>query len=216
MPVERTLPVGHQYTPYNTPYHVVQLSVALLKATLHEIGPDNYPFRYYDDFDKSKVAIDTVYNKEARIIGNKPTIAIARGALSSNPTVLGDRGHESMFQDKAIKTNIVQSSVDYRVVCRTHAEAEMLSNEIYNFLVACRTRFPEIMGLVQVTGINLSPVQQSEQDDKIYLSTAQFNFVMQYRWIEAKKDDIIKSFHLFLRCQESDKEREIYNEVKEE
>lgn len=210
-------PVGHRTTPYHTPYHVVQLSLALLKSTFSTIGPDNYPFRYDDDLDKSGIAIDTVYNKEARIIGNKPTIAIARGAIQAGQIALGDRAEMAFPENKYYKTNTIQSSVEYRISTRHHSECEIFGNEFFNFLIACRTMLPRMVGLQHINSLGLSPVQQSEQDDKIYVSTASFQYVMQYQWYHIEPEQLLESLHIYLQPKETDYDKvELYKYKQEE
>lgn len=207
-------PVGHKFTPFHTPYHVVQLTIALLKSTFSTIGPEDYPFRYSDDFDKSGIAIDTVYNKIAEVIGNKPTIAIARGNINSGQTVLGDKADMQFPESKYTKTNVIQSSIEFRISTKSHAECEVLCNEFFNFILSCRTLLPRITGIHHINATNLSPVQQSEQDDKIYVSTASLQYTMQYIWYHIDPDEVLDSITIFWKAENVDTElkHEFYEE----
>ena len=49
-------PIGNPIIPYDTPLHVMELFLQILKITFEEL-PEDYPYRYVrDDFDKSGVA----------------------------------------------------------------------------------------------------------------------------------------------------------------
>lgn len=203
------LPKGHKYTPSYTPYHVVHLSVALLKATFSNLGDEDYPFKYNSDFKQSGIAIDTVYNREAKLIGKKPTIAIARGAVNASQISTGDHALPDFPRPQSIKSNLITSSVDYRVSARTYSECDILSNEVYNFLITCRTVLPKMVGILHVNNVALSPPMQTEQDDQIYVCTASFSYVMQYRWVHIDTEKLISSIHIFLN------DNEVYNSLED-
>lgn len=204
------LPSGHKYTPAHTPYHVAQLSVALLKATLHTAGDDNYPFRYDPDFKLSGVAVDTIYNREAKLIGKKPTVVVSRGPINASPISMGDHAQPDHPRPRSIKSTLVNSSVDYRIIGRTYSECDILSNEIFNFITSCRTLFPKIFNIHQVSNTALSPVMQAEHDDQTYVSSASFSYLMQYRWVHIDVERLISSIHIFLNGDE------VYNSLQDE
>lgn len=201
-------PVGHKYTPKHTPYHVVELTLALLKSTFSTVGDEDYPFKYSDDLDKSGIAIDTVYNPQARIIGQKPTIAIARGQISSGQIALGDVNEMAFPQEKYTKSNYIQSSLQLRMSTRTYAECELFSNEVFNFLITCRTMLPKVVGLQNISSVSLSPVSQSEQDDKIYVSTASLQYTMQYNWLHIEPEEVLEKVNVFLQAKNTETEWE--------
>ena len=195
-------PKGNRFTPPGTPYHVVELSIILLKSTFSSIGPDNYPFRYTANPNTTFLSIDTVYNKDGRILAGKPTIAVTRGPVNSNQISLGDRAQSSFPNTHNVKSGLVSSGVEYRISGRTFAEAELLGNEVYNFLLACRTVFPKLLGITHINGMSLSPTMQSKQDDNIYVCTANFSYTMQYKWYHIDPQQLIESIHFYFNDDE--------------
>ncbi len=195
-------PIGNVVTPYHTPTHVAHLTIALFKATFSNIGPEGYPFRYSSDFANSKIAIDTVHNKDARIIGKKPTVAITRGSINAGNLVLGDNAASAFPREQYLKTNVVSSSVNFRISSNTFAECEALGNEVYNFIIACRGVFPKMFGVLHVDSLQLTETTQSEKDDLIYVAHAMFNYSMQYKWYYIEWERIFKSLHIFLQDEE--------------
>lgn len=195
-------PKGHEITPVYTPYHVVQLAIILLKATFNTIGPEDYPFRYDSDSHVSKISIDTVYNRAARIIGKKPTVAVTRSAIQSGQIVQGDLADGKYFAPEYVKTNLINSGLIFRISTRTFAECDIFSNELFNFLVACRTYLPKFTGIHHIQAINMGQPMQSEQDDTIYVSEAQLSYQMQYKWLQIDVQRLIESIHVFLNDEE--------------
>lgn len=78
-------PIGNPIIPYDTPLHVMELFLQILKLTFEEL-PEDYPYRYVrDDFDKSGVAFDVALNKDSEVYGKKPLVVVSRGMQGAGP-----------------------------------------------------------------------------------------------------------------------------------
>lgn len=81
-------PLGNPIIPYDTPLHVVELFLQLLKITFEEL-PEDYPYRYVrDDFNKSGVAFDVALNKDSEGYGKKPLVVVCAACKGPGPPSL--------------------------------------------------------------------------------------------------------------------------------
>lgn len=178
--------------------HIMQLVLVMLKATFAEIGGVNFAFRYVNDFEQTGIIIDTEFNKESGAYGKKPALVVARGAVNSQQIAMGDRSSQSIPTQNSTKTSLVHSSVDVRILSKSSVEVDLLGNEVLNFLVSCRTLFPSMLGLHQVSNPTLTAISTLEQDDTMYYATATMSFLMQYKWRHLVPQNILNSLHLYI------------------
>jgi len=191
--------------------HIAQLTLVMLKATFAELGGDNYVYKYTQDFNTTGVVIDTVFNKESGAYGKKPAVIVSRGAVNSNQISAGDMGVQSIHTHNSMKTSLVQSSVEIKVLSKNSGEVDHLSNEVYNFLLMCRTVFPKMLGIHMANNPSMSPISPMEQDDHMYYCVASLPYQTQYMWRHLIPQNILNGIHLYINNEES-----FYTEYQEE
>jgi len=143
---------------------------------------EDYPFLYTDDPTTTGISIGTTLNKADRLYGKKPLLLVSRGGVNSQPISMGDTAQASFDGITKKGTTFVQSSVDIKTIARTSGEVDTISNEVYSFLVACRTILPALSAIHQIRSISLTPVAPYEEDDHMFYTHAVVDYVMQYKW----------------------------------
>ena len=212
-------PVGHQLTNVYTPLHVSHLVLMLLKSTFADVPADldpPYPWRYTDNYNETEILIDTVYNKDSQTHG-KPILVVNRGPVQSAPIVLGDRAIQKFGGglrttedlDKAfttLQTSQVQSSVNIKIISKHSGEVDILSNSVFEFLVATRTILTSFTPIQFGQSIQLSPISKFEQDDSMFYCQADLQYTLQYKWTTFIRTNLIKSISVFLGTEITDSE----------
>lgn len=196
------LPLGNPLVPYETPYHVVELIIQLLKITFNELPPDN-PFYYDpDDFNHSKILFDTTYNKESNAVA-KPLIVVSRGQQSFATIDLGDRtpilhaigeGHvTSQF------SNFIDANLEIRVISKNKPEVEILGQHVFAFIMCVRTILNRYVHVHMIRQVDLTPVQRQDKDTEAYMCMLNMAYVMQPKWDEFLPAERLKqiAFRMF-------------------
>jgi len=191
-------PTGSPLTPRTTPYHVMELVLALLRITFKEADDPNFHFRYTDDFNTTKLLIDTAYNKDSKVIGLKPQLIVSHGDAQSQPAVIGDRAAAMLSGCQKTQTTMVTSSIMARAVSKNYMEADLLGNDVFNFFVACRTLLPQLTSISTVNGLSMSQVHPFTQDDSQYQCIVSIVFQMQYRWTTMLTPKVLEGYSLFI------------------
>jgi hypothetical protein len=194
-------PIGHKYSAYATPMHITQLSLVMLKATFAELGEEGFVFRFTQDFNTTGVVIDTTYNKESEIYGKKPAIIVNRGGVSSQQISTSDLAGQNINTSAALKTSLVTASLIIKILSKMQSEVDYLSNEVFNFLLMCRSVFPSLMGLHRVEHPTLSEISVTEQDDTMYYCVASLPYSMQYKWTHLVPQNILNSIGFYVNDQ---------------
>lgn len=189
---EKLLPKGHNLLPYATPLHVSELIFTILKQTFADLEEGN-PYKYDPDYEKSCIGFDVTLNKESDIYGKKPLIILSRGAQTTGSTVLGDMATHNMLMDSYMKSSMVHSSVDIKVVSRRKAEVENISQFIFTVCMMYRTVLPKLTGGHMFDSLSLSPVSMFDQDDKMFITNLSYNYQMQYRWSQEIDGILLRS-----------------------
>lgn len=186
-------PIGNVLVPYGTPLHVTELFLRLLKLVFSNF-PEDYPYKFVaDDFDKTGIVFDVQLNKESEIFGKKPLVIISRGGQNSSPLDLGDMSHLHFPSNHKWGANVYSASTNFQVVSKTKAEAEIISQIIFGFLMTSRTLLPKFLNLHMVQSIMLGEVNKMEDDDEMYVVQGMFSYVGQYQWTQNTDDPILKS-----------------------
>jgi len=181
-------PIGNKIIPAVTPVHVTQLVLQLLRLTFKSIYTpetgvmDTYPFRYRDDPDASGIFIVPAMNNKLDMPGQKPVIIVARGMISSQPPIIGDMMRGNLGDLTATKATMVNSSIDITIVSRGESQTDILSNEVFQFLVACRTMLPNLTAIQQVHSVTATPVTNFMEDDHRFMAQVSAQYIMQYKW----------------------------------
>lgn len=185
-------PIGNPIIPYDTPLHVVELFLQILKITFEEL-PEDYPYRYVrDDFDQSGVAFDVALNKDSEVYGKKPLVVVSRGMQGAGPTVVGDLAHVNLPTHLKTGSNLVTSSINIQVVSKTKAEVEIIAQHIFSLMLMCRTHMPKLLGIHMVDSISLSEVTKMEDDDTIFHAQMNFSYSIQYKWTQETKNEVLR------------------------
>jgi hypothetical protein len=190
-------PVGHSYTAYGTPMHVAQLALLMLKATFAELGGNDYQFKFTNDFNTTGILIDTQYNKDSYMYGRKPALIVNRGAISSQQFAIGDRAVHNLKTNNEVRSSLVNSGVEVKIISKASMEVEILSNEVFNFLLMCRRVFPNILGLHSADTPGLTPITPYEQDDSMYYCVGSLPFSMQYKWVHLVPQTILDNIGFY-------------------
>ena len=206
-PIKESLPLGNPYLGRTTPLHVAQLVLLLLKEVFAEVE-EGHPFKYTDNFETTKIAFDTIFNKDSDVYGKKPTIIVSRGSVSTNPVVLGDLAAANGQLIKSIRTSLIQSSTEIKVISKKSMNADILAQDIFIILMSTRTMFPAITNVHSVTSVNASPVTKFEENDTLYYSTISMNFLMQYQWLWQIDTEVLNSISLKFN-EETDSYRQL-------
>ena len=194
-----TLPVGNSLTPIGTPYHVSQLVLLLLKYTFANQSDPDFPFRYTDNYETTQIIFDTVFNKESEVVGKRPIIIVSRGDVSSQQVSLKDLSYNGPLLNSPTykKHSLVRSSVQIKILAKHSSEVDILSNEILNFLITCRTILPNLTSILHIDSINVTPVALFEDDGHLFYCIAMLSYVMQYKWIQIDATEILKEIALY-------------------
>lgn len=201
-------PVGNQFTPRTTPLHVYQLVLLLLKEMFRDLE-DGHPLKYSDDPSQSRIAFDTIFNKDSDVYGTKPLVVVSRGDINSSPTVLGDMGVQHPSTMNSYRMGIVGSSTIIKIICGNSGQVDLLSNEIFNALMTIRVFIPSLTSVSTVTGVSLSPIAPYEEEDHLYYCVATMQYVMQYKWTDIIPQNLLNQINLYLTHPPSEQTREI-------
>lgn len=182
-----TLPIGHKYTIPNSPQHIYQLTALLLRESFRTF-PEDHPYRYTDDFDTTRLVVDTAFNRDAGVHGKRPIAIIRRGPVATSDRPIGDTGTATSRGSASIKTATIRSSVSAQAICATRAEADGLGMELFNFFVFCRTRLPALVPIQYISEVSLSEVSRMDLEEPAYTCTAMFGYTMSYKWNHVEKD----------------------------
>lgn len=190
MPVR---PLGNPLIPYDTPLHVTELLLQILKITFEDL-PEDYPYRFVrDDFDSSGIAFDVALNKDSEVYGRKPLVVVSRGMQGAGPTVVGDLAHVNLPTHAKAGSNLVTSSVNIQVVSKTKAEVEIVAQHIFSLLLMCRTHMPKLLGIHMVNSLSLSEVTKMEDDDTVFHTQISLDYSIQYKWSQETKNEVLRS-----------------------
>jgi len=193
-----TLPVGDTITPVSSPMHLVQLMLLVLKETARSWGDPDYPFRFTDSLDTTGILFDVEYNKDSGVYGHKPVVIVGRGNVGTSPAMLGDIGTKDTFSGNTRKSSLISSSLAIKVIGNTYMEVDILSHELFNFLISTRTLLPQITTIHSIAGINLSQISPYEEGDHHYYAVLNMDYTMQYKWSQAKINELLASVHLII------------------
>lgn len=186
-------PLGNPLVPYGTPLHITELFLRLLKMTFAEF-PEGHPLRYNpDDYEKSGIAFDVSLNKESGIYGKKPLVVVRRGSQQCANIVLGDTASVHVPTSNGHGSNTYVSTIEIQILSRVKAEAEIIGQYVFNFMLFARTHFPALTGLHMVQNIMLSEVSRMEDDDAMFTSSATFAYTGQYIWARMRNDPVLRS-----------------------
>ena len=189
MPVR---PLGNPLIPYDTPLHVTELLLQILKITFEDL-PEDYPYRFVrDDFDSSGIAFDVALNKDSEVYGRKPLVVVSRGMQGAGPTVVGDLVHVNLPTHAKAGSNLVTSSVNIQVVSKTKAEVEIVAQHIFSLLLMCRTHMPKLLGIHMVNSLSLSEVTKMEDDDTVFHTQISLDYSIQYKWSQETKNEVLR------------------------
>lgn len=175
-------PVGNQAVTACTPLHVTDLVRLVIKDTLASQDPTKFPFVFTDNFSTTNVVIDSVFNKASEAYGKKPIIIISRGSQTGGPIVIGDTAAFSVSTNNKLRSTLVRSSVEIKVIAKFPKEVDILSQHIFNILLMSRTVLTGLLGITVIEGISMSQVAQLDQDDHMYFTSISMGYQMQYSW----------------------------------
>lgn len=204
-------PSGNYYTRIGTPFHIAQLVLLLIRETFQELD-DDHPWRWRADFDETGIIIDTIFNKESEMYGKKPTIIVDRGDIGSSPVVLGDKAAEDPLTSAAKQTTVASSSVNVKVISEDSSAADILANEIFNFMITARFIMPRMTTIQNVGSITLSTPAEYKLGENLYYVQANMLYTMQYRWDRTIPQLLLSEVELLLDTPigpESDDQREV-------
>lgn len=199
-----TPPKGHKFIPRSTPLHVAQLMMQLIRYTFEAFSSDpDYPFTFTDDLETTGIVLDTAFNKKSKVHRTKPVIVVSRGAISSQQNVIGDVAFSSVKNNFKNKTSLIQSSVNITTIAANSGEVDLLSNELFNFLVSMRTSIPALTTIHQIQGTSLSEVRPLEEDTRLYHAQASMTYLMQYKWTWKTTDIPLSEIGLFVNLSKT-------------
>lgn len=195
-----SLPKGHALIPGNTPLHVYQLMMQLIRLYFEKAGESDadYPFKFTDDAGTTGVFIDSVLDKASANYGARPSILVTRGSASSQGVSMGDTVHYPASGESKKGMTLIQSSVDVKALARRESEADILGNQIFSFFVSCRTILPALTSIQRVDTISLSPVIPYEEDDHMYFTQINLGYTMKYKWDWGITPEILNEIGLFI------------------
>lgn len=175
-------PINNKLIPANTPVHVYHTVLALIKDFFTTQTDPYFPWKYDNDVEKTKVIIDTAFNKESNLSGNKPIIIVNRGDAGYGNVGMGDKTFISSKTSYSNNTATIQSSVTINVVGRTQGEVDIISNELFMFLLALRPFLPAILRVLNVQSINMTQISNYEEYDNMYNVTIMISYLSQVMW----------------------------------
>lgn len=193
------LPYGSKFTPRSTPYHVMELVLQLLRITFRDVEYAVFPFRYSDDFNQTKILIDTSYNKQSEVAGAKPQLVVSHGDSGSQSISTGDVAQKDWFSCATSKTSLVTSSCMVRAIAKNYNDADLLANEVFNFFMACRTFLPgKLTSIQQIQNISMTQVIPFTQDDTMYQGIVSIVYQLQYKWVQIVTPKVLEGYQLYL------------------
>ena len=196
------LPLGNPLVPYETPYHVVELIIQILKITFNDL-PEDHPF-YFDpkDFNHSKILFDTTYNKESNAVA-KPLIVVSRGQQSASTIDLGDRTPLYHAIGEGYKgsefSNFVDANLEVRIISHNKSETEILGQYVFAFIMCTRTILNHLSHVHMIRQVDLTPVQRQDKDTEAYMCMLNVAFVMQMKWKDIIPAEKISAITFALR-----------------
>ena len=196
-------PLGNPLLPYGTPQHVAELVMLILKLTFEEL-PDKHPYRFRQDINQTGILFDVHLNKEADIWGKKPIVVVSRGAQSAGVTMTGDMATRNLPLHRSERSNMVDSSVDIKVVSKLRAECENIGQLVFSTLLTCRTLLPSLCNVHMVQNLSMSPAAKLELDDTCFLVQLSFQYTMQYIWKQASPKHLLQAVELHVQQQKTD------------
>ena len=184
VPENPRLPVGSRLVPYESPAHVTELVLVLVKELFRSL-PEGHPYRFTDDFDTTGVIVDTSYNKASEVWGKKPIITVARGMQNAGVMVLGDLAAKNIPMDSKMASNLVTASTEIHVVSKSRAETEIIAERVFAALMMLRTHGKKLLGVHMISSVSMANPQPLEQDDQCYDVSITMQYYMQYLWEDA-------------------------------
>lgn len=181
VPESPRLPVGSQLVPYESPAHVTDLVLIMVKE-LFRCLPEGHPYRFTDDFDTTGVLVDTSYNKASEIWGKKPIITVSRGMQNAGVIVLGDMATMNIPMQSHMASNLVSATTEIHVVSKSRAETEIIAERVFSSLMMLRTHGKKLLGVHMINSISMANPQPLEQDDQSYDVAITMQYYMQYKW----------------------------------
>lgn len=195
---ERIYPLGNPLIPYGTPLHVTELLLQLFKLTFAEF-PENHPFHYENDFEKTGIAFDVSLNRESDIFGKKPLVIVARGGQNVSPVIIGDLAQSMPRIGEKHGSTLYNGMVNITIVSRNKGECEIIAQHLFSILTMARTHFPGAVCMHMLQAINLSEVVKMEDDDAMYMAQITVNYVGQYIWRQHENDPLLRSIKLAVK-----------------
>lgn len=190
-------PRGNKIGPSASPLHISQLIYQLIKFTFAS-QPDTYPFKWNADINLTGIVFDTVFNKEAEVYGKKPIVVCSCGQMVSSPIMIGDKAEQSIPTGNSYKVTTVNSSTLVRIISRSHAETEILKDEIFKCLVALRTLLPTFTNIHIVTNILADETRKFELDENMYMGTVSLLYMIEYAWRHDIAQNILNHIDLII------------------
>lgn len=184
VPENPRLPVGSSLVPYESPAHVTELVLILVKELFRSL-PEGHPYRFTDDFNTTGVLVDTSYNKASEVWGKKPIITVSRGMQNAGVMVLGDLATKNIPLDIKMASNLVTASTEIHVVSKSRAETEILAERVFAALMMLRTHGKKLLGVHMISNVSMANPQPLEQDDQCYDVPITMQYYMQYLWEDA-------------------------------
>lgn len=181
VPESSRLPVGSQLVPYESPAHVTDLVLVMIKELFRSL-PEGHPYRFTDDFNTTGVLVDTSYNKASEIWGKKPIITVSRGMQNAGVLMTGDMATMNMQLQSHMASNLVSASTEIHVVSKSRAETEIIAERVFSALMMLRTHGKRLLGVHMVNNISMANPQPLEQDDQCYDVSISMQYYMQYKW----------------------------------
>jgi hypothetical protein len=131
---------------------------------------------------------------------------VSRGAASTSPTVLGDVAATDMRMDKSLKTSMVYSSVVAKIIAEQYGQVDILSNEIYNLFLSCRTFIPQVTSVHSISNVGMSDITPYTQGVNLRMCTIMMSYGMQYRWQDIPPEILLNSIHQTMYTSSSEPE----------
>ncbi len=195
VPKGHRLPIGSQFVPYESPAHVTELVLVLVKELFRSL-PEGHPYRFTDDYNTTGLLVDTSYNKASEIWGKKPIVTISRGMQNAGVLVLGDMATMNMPLNSHMASNLVTASTEVHVVSKSRAETEIIAERVFAALMMLRTHGKKLLGVHMISNLSMSNPQPLEQDDQMYDVSITMQYYMQYLWEDAVPVTLLQSIGL--------------------
>lgn len=193
------LPYGNKYTPRSTPYHVSELILQLLRITFSAEAVPDFPFKYTESFDTTQLLIDTTFNPCTGLEGLKPQIIVSHGDSNSQAVSTGDMASKNMSNCTTTKTSLVTSSCMARVISSSKTDVCIISNEVFNFFMTCRTMLPGRLTSIQsIQNVSMTQAAQAQMDDIAYQCFVSIVYQMQYKWADIVPGAVLEGYVLYI------------------